>query len=138
LIRVLRVSTRTQSSDDATLLNASPSGSGSVLPRRDARRNIPVAAFAESAKRESTCDSRIDVSFGSTGDNEDSPAPLRYSKISGIQATVSHAVPTSGHFTEESLEVKSLVGREEAWNILKYEPSWLDSFCNSEELKSED
>jgi hypothetical protein len=36
------------------------------------------------------------------------------------------------------LEIKSLVGREEAWNILKYDPSWLESFCKSEELKSED
>jgi len=35
------------------------------------------------------------------------------------------------------MEVKSLVGREESWNILKYEPSWLESFCKSEELKSE-
>jgi len=74
---------------------------------------------------------------GSTGNNEDSPTTLRNSKVSGIKNPPCHAIPAPDHFIDESGEIPSAIAAKESGYVLQDDPSRLDRFCNSEELKSE-
>jgi hypothetical protein len=91
------------------------SDSGSVLPRRFARRRMPSAAFALKENLSGA------VGF-KTCDNEDSTAALGDSKESSIQSSPRYAIPEFVHLTEKPGKVSSVIGCEKPRYVLQHEP----------------
>jgi len=112
------------------LCNAASSCGGKARCRLSARLSIPAAAFG------------LKEYFGwawgtKMSDNEHSAATLGDSEELAIENAPRHTVPEFVQRIEEDSEIKSLIGRKEAWNVLDEQEPRLELSDDSGELEEQ-
>jgi malate synthase len=70
-------------------------------------------------------------------DNEDATAPLWYSKVLSVKNSVSEPIPELPQDSEEGSKRPSVVNRQDAGDVLPYQPSGPQALSKSSELKGE-
>ena len=118
--------------DDATACKAISSGSGRLRPRRDARRRIPVAAFALKKYRGSAW-------VSSTCDKEHATAALGDSEVLTVESAPLDVVKAAvGQNSKEDSEIAALVRGKKSGHVLVDDPSRFDMRCKGDHVEDED
>jgi hypothetical protein len=113
----------------ATCCKARSSCGGKSFPRRSARRRIPRQAVALKKYR---CGSSP---VSKISDNEDATAPLRNSKVLSVKDSVGDAIPEFAHAPENGTKVPSASRRQDAGDVLPYQPSGAESLSKPKKLE---
>jgi hypothetical protein len=93
------------------------SGSGKVLPRRSARRRIPLAARELKQYFGGACGSKM-------ANKVDPLASLGDSEVLAVQHSPRNAVPEFSQRREDDSEVSSLSAVEESSDVFHENPAW--------------
>ena len=101
------------------------------MPLRSALLNIPAHAVG---LKKNLCGS---TPVSKTRDKDDSTATLRDSEVLSVQHSVSEPIPEFDQRPEEGTKVFSSVTTEQAWDVLKDEPSGLELISDSKKHETE-
>jgi hypothetical protein len=90
---------------------------GKSLPRFSARRRIPRQAVTLKKYRGGTSP------VSKMSDNEDATAPLGYSEVLSVKNSVGEPIPEFPQHPEKGSKCSSFVNRQDAGDVLPYQPS---------------